>query len=69
MKFEKQYFGDRSNPRIAYVNGEYRIVKSQNKNIWTGRTMSEQVWNIFKNGEKVDFALTLKEAKAIVENM
>lgn len=67
MKWCKQYFGDSSNPRIAYVSGEFRIIRSQSKNIWTGRVMSEQVWNIYQNGEKIDFALTLKEAKQSVE--
>lgn len=67
MKWNKEYFGSESNPRIAYVSGDYRIVRSQSKNIWTGRVMSEQVWHIFKNCEKVDYAFTLKEAKAIVE--
>lgn len=67
MKWSKEYFGDASNPRIAYVSGEFRIVRTQSKNIWTGRVMSEQVWNIFKNGEKIDYAFTLKQAKAIVE--
>ena len=67
MKWSKTYFGDSSNPRIAYVSGEYRIFRSQSRNIWTGRVMSEQVWYIFKNGEKVDYAFTLKEAKQMAE--
>ena len=69
MKWNKEYFGNISNQRIAYVYGNYRIVRSQSKNIWTGRVMSEQVWNIFKDGEKIDYAFTLKEAKQIVEAM
>ena len=67
MKWSKEYFGDSSNTRIAYTSGDYKIVRSQSRNIFTGRVMSEQVWNIFYKGEKIDFALTLKEAKAIVE--
>ena len=67
MKWNKEYFGDASNPRIAYTSGEFRIVRSQSRNIFTGRVMIEQVWHIFRNGEKIDFGLTLKEAKAIVE--
>lgn len=66
MKWSKEYFGSMSNPRIAYVSGEYRICRTQSKNMWTGRVMSEQVWNIYKDGEKIDWALTLKEAKALV---
>jgi hypothetical protein len=66
MKWSKEYFGSMSNPRIAYTSGEYRICRTQSKNIWTGRVMSEQVWNIYKDGEKIDWAPTLKEAKALV---
>lgn len=67
MKWKKQYFGRTSNRRIAYVSGEYRIVKTQSRNIWTGKVMSEQVWEIFFNGIKIGYELTLKEAKARVE--
>lgn len=67
MKWQKKYFGDASNPRIAYESGEFRIVRTQSRNMFTGRVMSEQVWHIFKNGEKIDYAFTLKEAKAIAE--
>lgn len=67
MKWEKQYFGYTSNKRIAYVSGNYRIVRTQSKNIWTGKVMSEQEWEIFRDGKKLGFELTLKEAKARVE--
>lgn len=69
MKWTKRYLGYEWNPRIAYECGEYRIMKTRSKNIWTGKPMSDayQVWNIYKNGEKTDFCLTLREAKAKVE--
>ena len=47
----------------------YRIVKNNGMNIFTGKPMSDAVWHIYKNHKKVDFALTLKEAKAVVEAM
>lgn len=67
MKWEKEYFGDSSNRRIAYVAENYRIFRTQSRNIWTGKVMSEQVWDIFRDGKKIGFELTLKEAKARVE--
>ena len=67
MKWTKQYFGIGSNRRIAYVSGAYRIVRTQSKNIWTGKVMSEQVWEIFFNGIKIGYNFTLKEAKADAE--
>lgn len=48
----------------------YRIVKDNGMNIFTGKPMSDAIWRIYnQNHEKVDFALTLKEAKALVEKM
>ncbi len=44
-------------------------MRGNSKNIWTGKPMSEQVWNISKNGKKVGYGLTLKEAKADAEEM
>ena len=55
--------------RIKYVCGEYSIMRGNEKNIWTGKPMSEQVWNIKKNGQEVGWGFTLKEAKAEAEAM
>lgn len=47
----------------------YTIKKNVSRNIFTGRDMAGCVWHIFNSdNEKVDFGLTLKEAKHIVEN-
>ena len=50
----------------------YTIKKEVAMNMFTGRPMSsrETRWHIFNsNNEKVDWAFTLKQAKALVENM
>ena len=50
----------------------YTIKKHAPMNIFTGKQMSarETRWYIFNsNGEKIDWAFTLKEAKMIVERM
>ena len=51
-----------------YVCGNVIIRKTHDTNIFTGKEMREQVWNIFVDGQNVDFALTLKEAKEIAKN-
>lgn len=49
-------------------NDGYTIRKKVFRNIFTGRNMSEFVWEIYDtNNVKVDSALTLKEAKSLVE--
>lgn len=69
MKWTKTYPTDYwRDGRIKYVCGEYSIMRSNFKNGWTGKPMSEQVWYIYKNGEKVDYGITLKEAKSIAES-
>jgi hypothetical protein len=69
MKWKREYFG--RDQRIAYVSGEYRIIQTQDANMFTKRPMGHQNqrWEIFKNGEKIDWMLTLKDAKAYVENL
>ncbi len=67
MKWQKQYFGKINNRRIAYVSEGYIIVRTQSRNIWTGKVMSEQDREIFFNRIKIGYALTLKEAKADAE--
>lgn len=62
--WSKQYLTD---GRIKYTRGEYTIMQGNAKNIFTGRVMSSQGWRIYKNGAKIDFARTLKEAKAIAQ--
>lgn len=66
-KWNKEYIGDASNPRLAYTYGDFKVTRSQSRNMWTGRVMSEQVWHIFHKGNKIGFELTLKEAKKRVE--
>jgi len=67
MKWQRKYIGMESKRRTKYVSGNYHIIRTQSKNIWTGKVMSEQVWEIFFNGIKIGYELTLKEAKARVE--
>lgn len=72
MKWEKTYpSGWAMDGRIKYVCGEYSIMKTNSRNIFTGKPMSDanQVWRIRKNGEKVGHGYTLKEAKALAEEM
>lgn len=52
-----------------YVCGEYSIRKTQSKNGWTGKVMSDQVWIVYKNGERVDMGVTLKDAKMWAERL
>lgn len=68
-KWNKENVGDASNPRTAYTYGDFKVVRSQTRNIFTGRVMSEQVWHIFHKGKKLGFELTLKEAKKRVEGL
>lgn len=68
-KWQKQKFGDSSNPRNAYVLGDYRIIRTRGRNIWTGKVMSEQVWEIFADGKKIGFEFTLRDAKEVVEKI
>ena len=71
MKWEKTYpTGYLHDGRIKYVHGEFSIMKTNDKNWETGRPMSDayQVWLIRKNGEKLAYGYTLKEAKEIAED-
>ena len=66
---------------MKYIKVETGIYKSDNGytiqkfipyNTFTGRPMSsrETIWHIYNSAnEKIDFALTLKEAKAIIERL
>ena len=66
MKFTKA-----GNGCYKSENG-YTIKKYTPMNKFTGKAMnaSETRWHIYNvNDEKVDWALTLKEAKSIVEEM
>lgn len=65
MKFTKIEAG-----KYESENG-YIIKKHMPMNGFTGKPMSsrETRWHIFKDGNKIDWALTLKEAKEIVENL
>ena len=68
MKWERTYPPNYPyDGRIKYVCGEYSIMKSNYTNWFTGMPVKEQVWQIFKLGEKVASKSTLKDAKAIVE--
>lgn len=70
MKWEKVYPTNyKYDGRIQYICGNYSIMKGNSKNIWTGKPMSDQVWHIKKDGEKVGYGHTLKEAKANAEEM
>lgn len=49
-------------------NMNWKIKKTHDHNIFTGREMSEQGWEIFdENNNKLDYAFTLKEAKRCAE--
>lgn len=46
----------------------YTIKQHTGYNMFTGKPMSEGVWQIFnRDGEKIDVAATLKQAKTYVE--
>ena len=68
MKWQRKYFGMESKRRTKYVSGNYHIIRTQSKNIWTGKVMSEQVWHIYQNGILLTWAYTLSEAKQWCEN-
>lgn len=66
MKFNKIDSG------VYKSENGYTIKKKVVMNMFTGRPMSsrETRWLIFNsNNEEVDWALTLKEAKVMVENL
>jgi len=70
MKWEKTYPSNYLyDGRIKYTCGEFSIMKTNFKNMFSGKAMSEQYWEIYKDGEKIDFGFTLKEAKQIAEKM
>lgn len=72
MKWERTYPDSyKYDGRIKYVCGEYSIMKTNCKNMFTGKVMSDanQTWNIYKNGTEVGYGYTLKEAKQIAEKM
>lgn len=55
-------------------NGIYKaengmtIKKHTFKNIFTGGVMSEAIWDIYDiNGTRIDYTITLKQAKEVVE--
>lgn len=54
------------NPK-GYVSGCYRIRRQSGVNIFTSRPMADQCWDILKDNIKIDYAVTLKDAKAMVE--
>lgn len=69
-KWTKEYPSNyKFDGRIKYVCGDFSIMRGNDKNIFTGKPMVEQVWHIRKNGQKVGYGTTLKEAKAEAEAM
>ena len=62
MKFQRVCV-DEYRGWFKYVCGNVTIQKTHGKNIFTGKEMSHQVYEIFCDGKKVGFELTLKEAK------
>ena len=71
MKWRRQYY-DTTHGYCEYVCGEYTIRRTQDRNIFTSKPMcaANQQWQIFKNGTKLGWEFTLKEAKTTaVEKM
>lgn len=65
MKWTREY--DRYGNVVRYISGRYTIRRQNSTNIFTGKPMAEQYWDILRDGIKIDFAITLKEAKARAE--
>lgn len=62
MKYEKLASG------IYKAENGMTIKKHTFKNIFTGGVMSEAIWDIYDiNGTRIDYTITLKEAKKVVE--
>lgn len=68
MRWVKEEYGYTHEGYHQYRCGEYVIRQTHSKNIFTGKEMSwvNQVWEIFKNGEKIDCCGTFKDAKRAV---
>ena len=51
----------------GYRSGIHWIYRTADRNIWTGKVMSEQRWIVKKGDTKIGWASKLAEAKAIAE--
>ena len=70
MKWNRRYY-DTTYGYCEYACGEYTIRRTQDRNIFTSKPMgaANQQWQIFKNGTKIGWEFTLREAKERVEKM
>lgn len=68
MKWTKENYGYAHEGYHQYRCGSYVIRQTHSKNIFTGKEMghANQVWNIYKDGEKIDYGATFADAKRIV---
>lgn len=69
MKWSRVQYNSRGH--VKYVSGDFTIKRTHDLNMFTGREMSaeNQRWEIFKNDEKIEWAFTLREAKAYVATL